>query len=91
MPASNVVLYEWIAMPDSSGFGSYEESGTVIPCLFEGKYVVDWSFHSFISDLIREVNYTAQMFLDCEPPIAAGREIWGVSGCVYVVVYVHCF
>lgn len=48
-------------MPDSTGFGSYVESGTVIPCTFEGK----------------EVNYTAAMYLNDEPPIAAGREIWG--------------
>ena len=58
----NLVLYEWIKMPDSSGFGDYQESGTVIPCtLPDGT----------------PVNYTAQMFLDCEPPIACGREIWG--------------
>lgn len=24
-PASNVVLYEWIRMPDSTGFGDYQE------------------------------------------------------------------
>lgn len=60
-PISNQVLYEWIAMPDSSGFGSYQESGTVVPCLYEGK----------------PVNYTVQMFLNDEPPIACGREIWG--------------
>lgn len=33
----NIVLYEWINMPDSTGFGSYSESGTVIPCLFNGE------------------------------------------------------
>ena len=55
------VLYEWIRMPDSSGFGDYTESGIVIPCLFKGE----------------PVNYTAQMYLDDEPPISAGREIWG--------------
>ena len=27
-----IVHYEWIKMPDSSGFGSYTESGLVIPC-----------------------------------------------------------
>lgn len=60
-PKSNLVLYEWINM-DSTGLGFYKESGTVIPCILpDGK----------------EVNYTLQMFLDCEPPIAAGREIWG--------------
>lgn len=58
---SNQVFYEWIKMPDSTGFGSYEESGQVIPCLFEGQ----------------PVNYTAMMFLNDEPPITAGREIWG--------------
>lgn len=55
------VFYEWIRMPDSSGFGSYTESGIVIPCLLEGQ----------------EVNFTWQMYLDSEPPITAGREIWG--------------
>lgn len=29
-----VVHYEWISMPDSSGFGSYTESGLVIPCRY---------------------------------------------------------
>ena len=58
---SNTVLYEFIRMPDSSGFGDYTESGIVIPATFEGE----------------PVNFTAQMYLDCEPPIAGGREIWG--------------
>lgn len=49
-------------MPDSTGFGSYTESGAVVPC---------------ISPDGREVNFTAQMFLDDEPPISGGREIWG--------------
>ncbi len=55
------VKYEFIRMPDSSGFGDYTESGQVIPVLFKGK----------------PGNYVHSMFLDCEPPIAAGREIWG--------------
>ena len=58
---SNTVMYEFISMPDSSGFGSYTESGVVIPALYKGEHV----------------NFTSQMYLDCEPPIAAGREIWG--------------
>ena len=58
---SDQVHYEWIVMPDSSGFGSYQESGVVIPCLLHGE----------------PVNYTAMMFLKDEPPISAGREIWG--------------
>jgi acetoacetate decarboxylase len=56
-----VVHYEWIRMPDSSGFGSYTESGMVIPCRFNGE----------------EMNFVAQMYLDDDPPIVAGREIWG--------------
>ncbi len=58
---SDSVLYEFIRMPDSSGFGDYTESGIVIPCVYDGEHV----------------NFTAQMYLDCEPPIAGGREIWG--------------
>lgn len=58
---SGLVLYEFIRMPDSAGFGDYTESGVVIPALFRG-----WP-----------VNFTAQMYLDDEPPIAGGREIWG--------------
>jgi len=58
---SNQVLYEWIKMPDSSGFGDYTESGVVIPCSWKGQ----------------PCNFVAQMYLDDDPPIAAGREIWG--------------
>jgi acetoacetate decarboxylase len=60
-PESNLVAYEFMKMPDSSGFGDYTESGLVIPCLFKGE----------------KVNFTLQMYLDDEPPITAGREIWG--------------
>lgn len=56
-----IVYYEWIRMPDSSGFGDYTESGVVIPCTFNGE----------------PCNFTSQMYLDDEAPIAAGREIWG--------------
>jgi acetoacetate decarboxylase len=56
-----LVAYEWIKMPNSSGFGSYTESGIVIPCRYEGE----------------DVNFVSQMYLDDDPPIAAGREIWG--------------
>lgn len=55
------VFYEWIRMPDSSGFGDYTESGVVIPAYLDGK----------------RVSFTAQMYLDDHPPIAGGREIWG--------------
>ena len=57
----DIVLYEFMNMPDSPGLGSYSESGILIPCRLNGV----------------EVNYTAQMYLDCEPAIFAGREIWG--------------
>ena len=58
---SNQVFYEWIRMPDSSGFGDYTESGVVIPCSFNGT----------------PASFVSQMYLDDDPPIAAGREIWG--------------
>src|ERR1700741_3131039 len=32
-----LVNYEWIKMPDSSGFGSYTESGMVIPAELRGE------------------------------------------------------
>ncbi len=56
-----VVNYEFIRMPDSTGFGDYTESGQVIPVRFRG----------------RAGAYTHQMFLNDHPPIAGGREIWG--------------
>lgn len=58
---SHQVLYEFIRMPDSTGFGDYTETGIVIPCRYRGE----------------AVNFVAQMYLDCEPPISGGREIWG--------------
>jgi acetoacetate decarboxylase len=59
--SSNTVFYEFIRMPDSAGFCAYIESGIVIPALLRDE----------------PVNFTAQMYLDDEPPIAGGREIWG--------------
>ena len=56
-----VVNYEFIRMPDSTGFGDYTESGQVIPVRYQG-----------IAG-----SYTHQMFLNDHPPIAAGRELWG--------------
>jgi len=56
-----IVKYEFIRMPDSSGFGDYTESGQVIPVSFEGKHG----------------GYTHCMFLNDYPPIAGGRELWG--------------
>ncbi len=56
-----VVKFEFIRMPDSTGFGDYTESGQVIPVSFQGQ----------------RGGYVHAMFLDDEPPIAGGREIWG--------------
>ncbi|MFZ0694953.1 MAG: acetoacetate decarboxylase [Alphaproteobacteria bacterium] len=62
VPTPNaLVAFEAIRMPDSSGFGDYTESGLVIPCTFNGD----------------PCGFVAQMYLDDEAPIAAGREIWG--------------
>jgi len=58
---SNTILYEFIRMPDSYGLGDYTESGVVIPSKYKDEHV----------------NFIAQMYLDNEPAIAAGREIWG--------------
>ena len=57
----NLVSFEWINMPDSSGFGAYTESGCVIPCTYKGE----------------ACNFIVHMYLDDEAPIAAGREVWG--------------
>ncbi|HXS40421.1 MAG TPA: acetoacetate decarboxylase [Stellaceae bacterium] len=56
-----LVRYEFIRMPDSTGFGDYTETGQVIPVSFQG----------------RKGGYTHCMFLNDEPPIAGGRELWG--------------
>lgn len=56
-----VVKYEFIRMPDSTGFGDYTESGQVIPVSFRGE----------------KGAYVHAMYLDDEPPIAGGRELWG--------------
>jgi acetoacetate decarboxylase len=56
-----LVKYEFIRMPDSTGFGDYTESGQVIPVSLNG----------------RHGSYTHCMFLDDESAIAGGRELWG--------------
>jgi acetoacetate decarboxylase len=56
-----LVHYEFIRMPDSTGFGDYTESGQVIPVTFQG----------------RSGGYTHAMYLNDHPPIAGGRELWG--------------
>jgi acetoacetate decarboxylase len=56
-----IVKYEFIRMPNSTGFGDYTESGQVIPVKFNGV----------------EGGYTHAMFLNDGPPIYGGRELWG--------------
>ena len=56
-----LVKYEFIRMPDSTGFGDYTESGQVIPIRYRGE----------------PGGYVRMMFLDDHPPTAGGREIWG--------------
>ena len=56
-----IVKYEFIRMPDSTGFGNYTESGQVIPVTYKGK----------------PGSYVHSMYLDDDAPIAGGREIWG--------------
>jgi len=60
-PDGALVKYEFIRMPDSTGFGDYTETGQVIPVSFRG----------------RKGGYSHCMFLDDEGPIAGGRELWG--------------
>lgn len=61
VPDGDTVKYEFIRMPDSTGFGDYTETGQVIPVTFRG----------------RAGGYSHCMFLNDDPPIAGGRELWG--------------
>jgi len=56
-----IVKYEFIKMPDSTGFGDYTESGQVIPVNFRGEHG----------------SYVHAMDLNDHPPIAGRRELWG--------------
>jgi acetoacetate decarboxylase len=56
-----IVKYEFIRMPDSTGFGDYTESGQVIPVRFRGEDGV----------------YVHSMYLDDDAAIVGGRELWG--------------
>lgn len=56
-----LVKFEFIRMPDSTGFGDYTESGQVIPVRF-GK---------------EKGRYSHAMYLNDGPPIFGGRELWG--------------
>jgi acetoacetate decarboxylase len=56
-----IVKYEFIRMPDSTGFCDYTESGQVIPVTLDGV----------------AGGYVHAMYLNDHPPIAGGRELWG--------------
>ncbi len=59
--SESLVRYEFMRMPDSTGFGDYTESGQVIPVSFRGA----------------KGGYVHAMYLNDHPPIAGGRELWG--------------
>ena len=61
-----LVKYEFIRMPDSTGFGDYTETGQVIPVRFKDA-----------KGEVQEGGYVHAMYLDDNSPIAGGREIWG--------------
>ncbi len=60
-PAGDTVNFEFIRMPDSTGFGDYTESGQVIPVTLDGE----------------PGTYSLAMYLNDGPPILGGRELWG--------------
>ena len=60
-----LVKYEFIRMPDSTGFGDYTESGQVIPVQIK------------TAAGIEKGAYVHAMYLNDHPPIAGGRELWG--------------
>jgi acetoacetate decarboxylase len=60
-PDGNHVIFEWMKMLDSTGFGSYQECGINIAARWNGT----------------PCNFSAMMFLDDESPTTGGREIWG--------------
>lgn len=66
-PIGDTVAYEFIRMPDSTGFGDYTETGQVIPVRFTDPATGE----------VQEGSYVHAMYLDDNSPIAGGREIWG--------------
>lgn len=56
-----VVKFEFMKMPDASGFGVFSEAGQAIS-------VMSGEEHG---------TYIHAMYLDSHPPVAGGREIWG--------------
>ena len=62
-PDGNHVIFEWMKMLDSSGFGSYQESGINIAAKWDGT----------------PCNFSVMMFLDDESSTTSGCEIWGFA------------
>jgi acetoacetate decarboxylase len=60
-----LVKYEFIRMPDSTGFGDYTESGQVVPVQLR------------TDEGMEQGAYVHAMYLNDHPPIAGGRELWG--------------
>src|SRR5262249_51121430 len=65
-PVGDTVNYEFIRMPDSTGFGAYTGTGQVIPVRLRSP-----------DGRVQEGGYVHAMYLDDNSPIAGGREIWG--------------
>ena len=60
-PAGDTMAVQWVDMPDGEGFGAYQATAQVIPCMLKGE----------------SCNFVSQMYLDNTSPLAGGREIWG--------------
>src|SRR6202041_268895 len=58
----SVVKYEFIRMPDSTGFGAYTETGQVIPVRLNGE----------------KGSFVHSLYLDDDALIAGGRGLWGL-------------
>ncbi len=61
-PEGDSVAVQWLDLPDGEGFGAYAAAAQVIPCAFNGE----------------RCNFISQMYVDSTPPLAGGREIWGI-------------
>ncbi len=64
-PTGDTVAYEFIRMPDSTGFGDYTETGQLIPVRYTSP-----------TGEVQLGSYVHAMYLDDNSPIAGGREIW---------------
>jgi acetoacetate decarboxylase len=59
----DTVVYQFVRMPDSTGFGHYHGSAQVIPVRLGRTGEAGGYIHA--------------MYLDTHPPISGGRELWG--------------